>query len=265
VPHALAPPFIKETIVDNQQDPAVAVITGGASGIGLKTCHLFAERGYAVAVADLNAAGAKQVADDISANGGSAQAFELDLEQFASITALRESVVAQMGVPSVVANVAGWDLPAPFLSDTPEYQRKVIEVNLLGPIRVSHEFLTAMSEAGKGGRVINVSSDAGRVGSSGEVVYSAAKGGIIALTKGLAREMARYQITVNCVCPGPTDTPMFKRASDSLQAALIKGIPLRRLAQPEEIASAIAFFASDEAAYITGQVLSVSGGLTMVD
>ena len=141
----------------------------------------------------------------------------------------------------------------------------MLAINLLGPIRVSHEFLTVMVEAGEGGRLINVSSDAGRVGSSQEVVYSAAKGGIIALTKGLAREMARYKINVNCVCPGPTDTPMFQRASENLQAALIRGIPLRRLAQPEEIADVIAYFAGDETAYITGQVLSVSGGLTMVD
>lgn len=251
--------------MENPEDHAIAVVTGGASGIGLKTCQLLAEQGFAVAVADINVAGAKEVADGINSSKGRAQAFELDLEKFDSITAFRAAVVKEMGVPSVVANVAGWDLPAPFLSDSPEYQRKVIEVNLLGPIRVSHEFLTVMVEAGKGGRVINVSSDAGRVGSSGEVVYSAAKGGIIALTKGLAREMARYQIRVNCVCPGPTDTPMFQRASESLQAALIRGIPLRRLAQPEEIAAAIAFFASDEASYITGQVLSVSGGLTMVD
>ncbi|HAM28138.1 MAG TPA: 2-hydroxycyclohexanecarboxyl-CoA dehydrogenase, partial [Microbacteriaceae bacterium] len=178
---------------------------------------------------------------------------------------LRASVVDAFGVPNVVANVAGWDLPGPFLEDTAEYQRRLIDINLLGPIRVSHEFLTVMVEAGAGGRLINVSSDAGRVGSSGEAVYSAAKGGIIALTKALAREMARYKINVNCVCPGPTDTPMFRRASENLQAALIRGIPLRRLAQPEEIAHSIAYFASDETAYITGQVLSVSGGLTMVD
>ena len=251
--------------MENRQDSAIAVVTGGASGIGLKTCQLLAERGYAVAVADLNVAGARDVADGINSSRGRAKSFEVDLEQFDSIAAFRAAVVDEMGVPSVVANVAGWDMPAPFLSDSPEYQRKVIAVNLLGPIRVSHEFLTAMADAGNGGRVVNVSSDAGRVGSSGEVVYSAAKGGIIALTKGLAREMARYQITVNCICPGPTDTPMFQRASESLQAALIRGIPLRRLAQPEEVATAIAFFASDEAAYITGQVLSVSGGLTMVD
>jgi 2-hydroxycyclohexanecarboxyl-CoA dehydrogenase len=251
--------------VESRPDLGLAVVTGGASGIGLKTCEVLARRGYAVAVADLNVAGASEVADGIKAAGGQAQAFELDLEQPESVAAMRAAVVKAMGVPRVVANVAGWDLPAPFLSDSAEYQAKVLAINLLGPIRVSHEFLTVMVEKGEGGRLINVSSDAGRVGSSQEVVYSAAKGGIIALTKGLAREMARYQINVNCVCPGPTDTPMFKRASDKLQAALIRGIPLRRLAQPEEIADVIAYFTTDETAYITGQVLSVSGGLTMVD
>lgn len=251
--------------MESRPDLGLAVVTGGASGIGLKTCEVLARRGYAVAVADLNVAGASEVADGIKAAGGQAQAFELDLEQPESVAAMRAAVVKAMGVPRVVANVAGWDLPAPFLSDSAEYQAKVLAINLLGPIRVSHEFLTVMVEKGEGGRLINVSSDAGRVGSSQEVVYSAAKGGIIALTKGLAREMARYQINVNCVCPGPTDTPMFKRASDKLQAALIRGIPLRRLAQPEEIADVIAYFTTDETAYITGQVLSVSGGLTMVD
>ncbi len=243
----------------------IAVVTGGASGIGRKTSELLAERGYRVAIADRNVEGAAEVARGITDQGGTAKEFALDLEQIESISELRASVVDAFGVPNVVANVAGWDLPAPFLEDTAEYQRRVIDINLLGPIRVSHEFLTVMVEAGAGGRLINVSSDAGRVGSSGEAVYSAAKGGIIALTKALAREMARYQINVNCICPGPTDTPMFRRASENLQAALIRGIPLRRLAQPEEIAHSIAYFASDETAYITGQVLSVSGGLTMVD
>lgn len=243
----------------------IAVVTGGASGIGRKTSELLAERGYTVAIADRNVEGAAEVARGITDQGGTAKEFALDLEQFESISELRASVVDAFGVPNVVANVAGWDLPGPFLEDTAEYQRRLIDINLLGPIRVSHEFLTVMVEAGAGGRLINVSSDAGRVGSSGEAVYSAAKGGIIALTKALAREMARYKINVNCVCPGPTDTPMFRRASENLQAALIRGIPLRRLAQPEEIAHSIAYFASDETAYITGQVLSVSGGLTMVD
>ena len=251
--------------MESRPESGLAVVTGGASGIGLKTCEVLARRGYAVAVADLNVVGATEVADGIKAAGGEAEAFELDLEQPESVAAMRAAVVKAMGVPRVVANVAGWDLPAPFLDDSAEYQAKVLAINLLGPIRVSHEFLTVMVEAGEGGRLINVSSDAGRVGSSQEVVYSAAKGGIIALTKGLAREMARYKINVNCVCPGPTDTPMFQRASENLQAALIRGIPLRRLAQPEEIADVIAYFAGDETAYITGQVLSVSGGLTMVD
>ena len=248
----------------HEQDLGVAVVTGGASGMGLKTCQLLAERGYAVAVADVNADGASRVAEGINMSGGRAAAFEVDLEQLDSIAAFRAAVIDGMGVPTVLANVAGWNDSGPFLANSADYQGKMIAINLLGPIRVSHEFLTVMVGARAGGRVINVASDAGRIGNSGDVVYGAAKSGIIGLTKGLAREMARYAITVNCVCPGPTDTPMFHNgATEQVREKLARLIPLRRLGQPEDIARAIAFFASDEAKYITGQVLSVSGGLTM--
>ena len=150
------------------------------------------------------------------------------------------------------------------MNNTPEFMEKVIDINLMGTIRVSRAFLEPMI-ASAGGSIVNVSSDAGRVGSSGETVYAGAKGGIIAFTKSLAREMARKGIRVNCVAPGPTDTPLFAAASEKLQAALIRAIPLGRLAQPSEIADAIMFFSSDYAKYVTGQVLSVSGGLTMSD
>ena len=245
--------------------PPVAVVTGGASGIGLETSQLLATRGYTVVIGDINLEGATSTAKAISAAGGTAQAFELDLADDSSITAFREQAVDALGAPTLIANVAGWDMPGPFLENTDEYRRKVIDINLLGPIKIAQEFLNAMVTAGVAGRVVNIASDAGRVGSSSETVYSAAKGGIIAFTKSLAREMARHKITVNCVAPGPTDTPLFQHASEKLQAALIRAIPLRRLAQPEEIAAVIAFFGSDEAEYITGQVLSVSGGLTMCD
>lgn len=243
----------------------LAVVTGGASGIGLQTSLLLAARGYTVAVADINFDGATSTAKQIVEAGGTAEAFEVDLVDDQSIVELRTAVVAAHGIPSLIANVAGWDLPEPFLENSDEFRRKVMGINLLGPIKVAQEFLNVMVAAGVSGSVVNVSSDAGRVGSSGETVYAAAKGGVIAFTKSLAREMARHKITVNCVCPGPTDTPLFLHASEKLQAALIRAIPLRRLAQPEEIAAIIAFFASDEASYITGQVLSVSGGLTMSD
>lgn len=244
--------------------PPLAVITGGASGIGLETCRLLADRGYAVAVADLNLAGATETADQIGALGGRAQAFQFDLAHPDRAAELRVAVVDAMGVPAVVANVAGWNAPEPFLANTVEHHLRMIAINLLGPTRVSHEFLTAMVGASQGGRLINVASDAGRIGNVNDVVYGAAKGGVIALTKGLAREMARHRITVNCVCPGPTDTPMFRAGvSDDARDKVAGLTPLRRLGLAEEIASAIAFFASDEAAYVTGQVLSVSGGLTM--
>lgn len=248
-----------------QSAPQVAVVTGGASGIGLETSLLLASRGYTVAIGDINLEGATSTANAISAAGGTAQAFEVDLADDPSITAFREQAIGALGVPTLVANVAGWDMPGPFLENTDEYRRKVIDINLLGPIKLAQEFLNPMVAAGVAGRVVNIASDAGRVGSSNETVYSAAKGGIIAFTKSLAREMARHKITVNCVAPGPTDTPLFQHASEKLQAALIRAIPLRRLAQPQEIAAVIAFFGSDEAKYITGQVLSVSGGLTMCD
>jgi 2-hydroxycyclohexanecarboxyl-CoA dehydrogenase len=161
-------------------------------------------------------------------------------------------------------NCAGWDRTAPFLSSTPEFADKVVAINYLGQVHICQAFLPAMVEAGRGGRIVNIASDAGRVGSSGETIYAGAKGGVIAMSKSLAREMARHAITVNVVCPGPTDTPLFRSGVDeNLKQALIRAIPLRRLAQPAEIAAAVLFFASDEAAYITGQVLSVSGGLTM--
>lgn len=241
----------------------VAVVTGGASGIGRETSLLLAARGYTVAVADINHDGAIITAKSIADSGGSAEAFSVDLADPATIPPLRAAVVQSLGIPTLIANVAGWDVPGPFLKNTDSYRRKVLDINLLGPIKLTQEFLNVLVPEGVPGRVVNVSSDAGRVGSSGETVYSAAKGGIIAFTKSLAREMSRHQITVNCVCPGPTDTPLFQHASEPLQAALIRATPLRRLAQPQEIATAIAFFASDEAAFVTGQVLSVSGGLTM--
>lgn len=160
------------------------------------------------------------------------------------------------------SGTAGWDRTGPFLEATTEFARRVVDVNYLGPVHVCRAFLPAMAEAGSG-KVVNIASDAGRVGSAGETVYAGAKGGVIALTKSLAREMARHRINVNCVCPGPTDTPLFAAQPEKLKEALIRAIPFRRLAQPGEVADAVAFFASESASFITGQVLSVSGGLTM--
>jgi 2-hydroxycyclohexanecarboxyl-CoA dehydrogenase len=179
------------------------------------------------------------------------------------VDALREHTHAQVGVPNVLVNAAGWDRTDQFLNATPEFAQKVVAINYLGPVNICSAFLPGIIEAGNGGRVINLASDAGRVGSSGESIYAGAKGGVIALTKSLAREMARHGINVNCVCPGPTDTPLFQSQDEKLKAALIKAIPFRRLARPDEVAAPVLFFASDSASFITGQVISVSGGLTM--
>jgi 2-hydroxycyclohexanecarboxyl-CoA dehydrogenase len=186
----------------------------------------------------------------------------LDVADPDAVEALRDAVCGGVGTPGVVVNAAGWDVTGPFLDAGTDFARKVVDVNYLGPVYVCRAFLPPMIEAG-GGKVVNIASDAGRVGSSGESVYAGAKGGVIALSKSLAREMARHQINVNCVCPGPTDTPLFRSLPERLQEALVKAIPFRRPARPEEVAAAVLFFASDAASFITGQVLSVSGGLTM--
>jgi len=163
-----------------------------------------------------------------------------------------------------VVNVAGWGKIQPFMENSPDFWRKVIDLNLLGPVAVTHAFLGGMIARGRGGKVITVASDAGRVGSTGETVYSGAKGGAIAFGKALAREMARYKINVNSVCPGPTDTPLLAAVPEKHQEAFVKATPMRRLGKPSEIADAVLFFASSDSDFITGQVLSVSGGMTMV-
>ena len=171
---------------------------------------------------------------------------------------------AELGAHVVMTdiNVAGWDIIEPFMNNTPEYWAKIVAINFMGPVQVTRAMLPLLFDSGSG-RIVNVASDAGRVGSSGEAVYAGAKGGIIAFTKSLAREVVRHNVRVNCVCPGPTDTPLFATQSDKIKAALTNAIPMKRLAKPSEIADAIVFFASDRTAYVTGQVLSISGGLTM--
>lgn len=244
----------------------IAVVTGAASGIGRAIALGFARAGTTVVAADLDAEGAAATTERAVAAGspGSVVPMPVDVADADSVAALARSVADDLGAPSVVVNCAGWDRTGPFLVSTPEFADKVVAINYLGQVHICRAFLPAMVEADRGGRVINIASDAGRVGSSGETIYAGAKGGVIAMSKSLAREMARHSITVNVVCPGPTDTPLFRSGVDeNLQQALIRAIPLRRLAQPEEVASAVLFFASDDAAYITGQVLSVSGGLTM--
>ena len=239
-----------------------AVITGAASGIGRATAHTFVRAGASVVVADIDEAGGEQTCAAVRDAGGRADFVRLDLTDDESIAALADSVLAAGAAPDVVVNAAGWDRVEPFLDNSVEFMERIVRLNLLGTVKVAKAFLPAMVDAGTGA-VVNVASDAGRVGSSGETVYAGAKGGIIAFTKSLAREMAPHGIRVNCVCPGPTDTPLFRSLPEKLQAALTRAIPFRRLARPEEIADAILFFASPRSNFITGQVLSVSGGLTM--
>jgi 2-hydroxycyclohexanecarboxyl-CoA dehydrogenase len=243
-------------------DGRIAAVTGGASGIGRAAAATLAAAGARVFIGDLDQAGAEGACRAIATDGGTAEAITLDVTDAASVDAFAEGVLGAASRLDILVNAAGWDRLEPFLDNTPEFWEKIVAINYLGPVRVTRAFLPAMIEAGSGA-IVNVASDAGRVGSSGETVYAGAKGGVIAFTKSLAREMARNRIRVNCVAPGPTDTPLFRSLPENMQAALERAIPFRRLARPEEIADAILFFASDRASFCTGQVLSVSGGLTM--
>lgn len=237
----------------------IALVTGAGSGIGKAIALAFASRGDKVIAADLDIAAAEATAKEAPEL---ITALPVDVANRAAVDELRDRTVAEVGVPTILVNAAGWDRTDQFLNATTEFAEKVVAINYLGPVHMASAFLPGIIEAG-GGQVINLASDAGRVGSSGESIYAGAKGGVIALTKSLAREMARHNITVNCVCPGPTDTPLFQAQDERLKAALIKAIPFRRLARPEEVAAPVLFFASEPAAFITGQVISVSGGLTM--
>jgi 2-hydroxycyclohexanecarboxyl-CoA dehydrogenase len=242
---------------------SVALITGAASGIGRATAQAFAEAGAHVLLADIDAARGAQAALELRDAGHQADFLAVNLTDPASIDAFAAQVLQRFGTPDVLVNAAGWGRTAPFIEGTPEFWAQLIALNFVGPMLLSKALLPGMIERASG-RIVNVASDAGRVGSLGETVYSGAKGGLIAFTKSLAREMARYQINVNCVCPGPTDTPLMAAVPDKVKEALTKAIPFRRLGKPSEVADAILFFASERSTYITGQVLSVSGGLTMV-
>jgi 2-hydroxycyclohexanecarboxyl-CoA dehydrogenase len=237
----------------------IAAVSGGASGIGRAVVRALADSGARIFVGDVDDAGA---AETCRAVGETARSAHLDVTDAASVEDFARGVLDAAGRVDVLVNAAGWDRLEPFLDNQPDFWERIVDVNYLGPVRLSRAFLPAMIEAG-GGAIVNVASDAGRVGSTGETVYAGAKGGVIAFTKSLAREMARHGIRVNCVSPGPTDTPLFRSLPEKMQVALERAIPLRRLARPEEVADAILFFASDRSAFCTGQVLSVSGGLTM--
>ena len=244
----------------------VAIVTGGASGIGRATAQRLAEAGAAVVIADLNALGAAEVADAISERGGRALAQEVDVTDAPGVKRMTERANEAFGRIDILVSNAGWDRAGPFADTDEDLWDRVIAINFRGHLATCHAVLPYMKEQG-GGRIVTVASDAGRVGSSGEVVYSGAKGAVIAFTKGLAREVARYGINVNCVAPGLVDTPLLAgiaQGNEKLIEAIVRSIPLRRTGVPDEIAAAICFFASVDAAYITGQTLSVNGGLTMM-
>jgi 2-hydroxycyclohexanecarboxyl-CoA dehydrogenase len=247
----------------------VVIVTGGGSGIGRAICQRLAAEGANVAVGDVNVAGAEETAGLVKAAGaGSAFAVHMDVTSLDSVTEAVAAVRARCGGRiDVLVNNAGWDKLEPFLKSAPATWEKVIAINLRGPINCCSVALPVMVEQGSG-RVVSISSDAGRVGSTGEAVYSACKAGIIGFSKTVAREMARHGITVNVVCPGPTKTPLLDEVTGGESGARVieamtRGVPMRRLGEPEDIVGAVAFFASDDAAFVTGQVLSVSGGLTM--
>ncbi len=244
------------------------IVTGGGGGIGSATCRRLAREGAKVAVFDRNLDAAQKVAAEITAAGGQAEAFDCDITNRASVDAAVAATQARLGPVAVLVNNAGWDVFKPFTKTVPAEWDRLIAINLTGALHMHHAVLPGMAERKKG-RIVNVASDAARVGSSGEAVYAACKGGLVALTKTLAREHARHGITLNVVCPGPTDTALLAGVAEGagnpekLLEAFTRAIPLGRLGQPDDLASAIAFFASADAGFITGQVLSVSGGLTM--
>ncbi len=253
---------------DPDSTARVALVTGGGRGIGREICLGLARAGQKMAVADLRVPEATETAAMINAEGGTAIAVEMDVSDGDAVAAGLMSVNDELGPVEVLVNCAGWDVLTPFVATDEDFWDRVIEINYKGPLRTTHGCLPAMIEAGFG-RIVNIGSDAGRVGSSGEAVYAGAKGGVIAFTKTIAREVARRGITANVVCPGPTDTPLLEEiaaatdTSDKIIGAMARAVPMKRIGQPHEVAAAVVFLCSEEAGYITGQTLSVSGGLTM--
>jgi 2-hydroxycyclohexanecarboxyl-CoA dehydrogenase len=249
-------------------DSKVVIVTGGGGGIGRAICQRFVAEGSKVAVLDRDQAAAQSTVDAITRDGGTAIAYTADITDYDAIVATVEAIARELGLPTVLVNNAAFDRFMPFLKTEPGLWDQLIAVNLTGALNMHHVVLPLMIEAG-GGKVINIASDAARVGSSGEAVYAACKAGLVGLSKTLARELAGKGINLNVVCPGPTDTALLKDVAatssnpDKLLEAFRRAIPLGRLAQPDDYPGIVAMLASDDATFITGQVISVSGGLTM--
>jgi 2-hydroxycyclohexanecarboxyl-CoA dehydrogenase len=244
------------------------IVTGGGGGIGGATCRRFGEAGSRVAVFDINLESAAKTAADITKAGGVAQAFRCDITDYEGVKAAVAAAEAALGPISILVNNAGWDIFRLFKDTTPADWQKLIAINLTGALNMHHAVLPGMLER-RHGRIVNIASDAARVGSSGEAVYAACKAGLVGFSKTIAREHARHGINVNVVCPGATNTALFddyKKGAgnpEKLEEAFRRATPMGRIGEPEDLPGAILFFASDDAAYVTGQVLSVSGGLTM--
>ena len=253
----------------NGASPRTALVTGGGRGIGRAVAEGLASDGLSVVIVDLRRAEAQDTATAIAEAGGRALALEADVADSDSVAAAVRAAEERFGQVDVLVNNAGWDDLKLFLDTDEAFWDRIIDINFKGPLRFTRLLLPGMVERGWG-RIINIGSDAGRVGSSLESVYSGAKGGIIAFTKTIAREVARSGVTANVVCPGPTDTPFMRETmdaqenADAVLTAMVKSVPMRRLGSPEEVAAAVRYFAADQAGYVTGQTLSVSGGLTMV-
>jgi 2-hydroxycyclohexanecarboxyl-CoA dehydrogenase len=244
----------------------VAIVTGGASGLGRGIALALAREGARVAVVDLNEAGARDTVEAIAKDGEQAAAWRADISDKARIDAVVAEIIARWGTVDILVNNAGLDRVGPFVNSSEAEWDLILRVNLKGPIVCTRAVLDEMTRKGYG-KIVNIASDAGRVGSTGEAVYSAAKGGIIAFTKTIARETARHRLNVNCVCPGPSDTPLFQEVAagnPKLAESLKRVIPFGRLGTAEDLAPAVVFLASDESGFVTGQTLSVSGGLTML-